>query len=51
MELTGSLTYDAWLRQFGHVFYIIIRSEDEQTKIRYNVEAIEGHLMGLYGWE
>ena len=50
VELTGSLTYDAWLRQFGHVFYIILRNEEEQSEIDENVEAIEGHLMRLYGW-
>ena len=50
VELTGSLTYDAWLRQFGHVFYIILRNEEEQSKIDNNVRAIEGHLMSLYGW-
>ena len=49
-ELTGSLTYDAWLRQFGHVFYIILRNKDEQRRIDNNVRAIEGHLMSLYGW-
>ncbi len=49
-ELTGSLTYDAWLRQFGHVFYIILRNKDEQRKIDMNVEKIASHLMRLYGW-
>tara|TARA_R110000751_G_scaffold197125_1_gene302335 strand:+ start:1090 stop:2343 length:1254 start_codon:yes stop_codon:yes gene_type:complete len=50
-KMIGNKSYDQWLRQFGHVFYIIIRSEDEQKTIRENVEAIEGHLMGLYGWD
>ncbi len=50
-KMIGNKSYDQWLRQFGHVFYIIIRSEDEQREIRYNVEAIESHLMGLYGWD
>ena len=50
VELTGSLTYDAWLRQFGHVFYIILRNKAEQSEIDENVGAIEGHLMSLYGW-
>ena len=50
-KMIGNQTYDQWMRQFGHLFYIIIRSEKEKSKIRENVKAIESHLMSLYGWD
>ena len=50
-KMIGNKSYDQWLRQFGHVFYIILRDQKEQIAIDRNVEAIESHLMGLYGWE
>ncbi len=50
-SLTGSLTYDQWMRQFGHLFYILIRSEDEQRRMNQYKEQCETALMKTYDWD
>lgn len=49
-ELTGSLTYDQWMRQFGHLFYILIRSESEQRTMNDYKRRCVANLMKTYGW-
>ena len=50
-SLTGSLTYDQWMRQFGHLFYILIRSESEQRTMKQYKASCEANLMKTYGWD
>lgn len=50
-SLTGSLTYDQWMRQFGHLFYILIRSESEQRTMDQYKRSCESNLMNTYGWD
>ena len=50
-SLTGSLTYDQWMRQFGHLFYILIRSESEQATMDKYKRQCENGLMKTYGWD
>ncbi len=44
------MTFDQWMRQFGHVFYIVLRSESEQGSIRNNRDKTIQGLMATYGW-
>jgi len=47
---TGGVTYDEWLRRYGHVFYIVLRDEGNSS-IESNKRATRRSLMNTYGWE
>tara|TARA_B100000686_G_scaffold76271_1_gene82202 strand:+ start:1349 stop:2542 length:1194 start_codon:yes stop_codon:yes gene_type:complete len=48
---TGGLTYDQWMRQFGHVFYIVLRSPSETRTIQQNMDKTARNLADIYGWD
>ena len=47
---TGGVSYDEWLRSFGHVFYIVLRSEGSSS-IESNKRATRQALMNMYDWD
>jgi hypothetical protein len=48
---TGGLSYDQWMRQFGHVFYIVLRSDREKSSIQRNMRATARNLADIHGWD
>jgi len=47
---SDGLSFDQWFRQFGHVFYILVR-EDEDSAIAHYVEATTLALMKKNKWD
>ena len=47
---TGGITYDEWLRQFGHVFYIVLRNQGNSA-IESNKRKAREALMKIYSWD
>lgn len=47
---TGGITYDEWLRQYGHVFYIVLRNAGSSA-IASNMRQARESLMKIYGWD
>ena len=47
---TGGLYYDEWMRQFGHVFYVVLRGEGSPAIERNKTDAREV-LMNIYDWD
>ena len=46
---TGGVSYDEWLRRYGHVFYIVLRNEGSSS-IESNKRDTRNALKSLYGW-
>ena len=44
------MCYDEWLRQYGHLFYVILQGEKQKAEIRGYVHDAETSLMNLYNW-
>jgi hypothetical protein len=49
-SVSGGKPYDEWLRQYGHVIYVILRSEKEQRQLEENINETVEALMKLYDW-
>jgi hypothetical protein len=47
---TGGITYDEWMRQFGHVFYIVLRNQGNSA-IENNKRKAREALMKIYSWD
>ena len=47
---TGGVSYDQWLRRYGHVFYIVLRNEGSSA-IETNKSDTRQALKDLYGWD
>ena len=47
---TGGITYDEWLRQYGHVFYIVLRNQGNSA-IENNKRKAREALMKIYSWD
>ena len=47
---TGGITYDEWMRQFGHVFYIVLRNQGNSA-IESNKRKAREALMKIYSWD
>jgi hypothetical protein len=42
--------FDEWMRQFGHLFYIIIRADNEQRTMDQYVKQVVQSLVSIYDY-
>jgi len=49
-DATGGVSYDEWLRRYGHVFYIVLRNAGSSA-IESNKRSARQSLMSTYGWD
>jgi len=47
---TGGITYDEWMRQFGHVFYIVLKNQGHPS-IETDKRKAREALMKIYSWD
>lgn len=47
---SDGLSFDQWFRQFGHVFYILVREEGDSQIPRYITQTTAA-LKNVYGWD
>ena len=49
-SVSGGKSYDEWMRQFGKVFYIILRSESDQRTMDGYVKDVVNSLVKIYDY-